>query len=221
MRKNLALRMVLALMAFGLLLSAPNAALAIPFSAEALTTDNRAKVTIKPIVSYGWVHTEYTLRTDLFGDLDAFCVQNVFASSGTEQYELVPVPDQLARAAWIAEHYWNGVGLLGSKEDYQIAIWEIVFDGGNINLSKGNFRYHSGASSKKINKILNLQWGTPSDMVSLAHNPVGDWHNPGYQDFLVRYPFQQTEPVSEPATMLLLGVGLIGLAGIGRKMVRG
>ncbi len=210
---------LLPLLAIGVILSIPTVTLATPFEVIGMGYEDRAKVTIDGFIDRGRVYTEYELYTDMYGTLDAFCVEEVAApSSFPELYEFLAVPGDLREAAWVAEQYWAGNTAGFDKEEYQIAIWELAFDGvGDIDLGDGNFIFHRGANRENIETILGWDFGDPSDMVALAHNPVGDYTNPGKQDYLVHRPSSVNHSIPEPATRLLLGFGLMALAGVGRR----
>ena len=64
-------------------------------------------------------------------------------------------------------------------------------------------------------------WDTDEYILAFEDLHVQHWTGaePDYTDFVVMV--ESVDPVPEPATLLLLGLGLIGVAGINRKKFMG
>jgi hypothetical protein len=175
------------------------------------------------------VYLNYSVSLNGGGYQQAFCVENQ-TGPGVQNplpiYTLISVdaglgaflaggdPARYLAAAWVA-NFWSTGG--ASKAAAQIAIWELIYDYGNINLSTGNFESGTGnAYTSAAAAILALvPYGNlpSSSSWALAVNPEvaagGQISEAPWQNYLVRVP--------EPLTLILFGFGLISLACFRRK----
>jgi len=164
----------------------------------------------------------------------AFCVDIYQSISGGSNgaVSMIPVSSVHGglQAAWLYEKYaatalkTNDTATLGGL---QVAIWETVVDDyTNYNLSSGNF-YVSGLNAAAMTKANALLADVSANFDPTGLNGMyAIMHSATLQDQLVKLSLPGVgDPPAvgaaagtpEPATMVLLGIGLVGVAVLGRK----
>ncbi|HUR54714.1 MAG TPA: hypothetical protein VMZ71_11320, partial [Gemmataceae bacterium] len=125
---------------------------------------------------------------------------------------------------------WANSSFAGSSTAtaFQLALWELVYDGPGGNLGNGNFTYAGALNSgvgKSAKDMLNDLAGTSSSSFgSLFPNTQVVWLSSGsFQDQITVVPKVPDVPVPAPPSIVLaglaLGTGLFGRAFRRRKEV--
>ena len=164
---------------------------------------------------------------------EIFCVEDVYGTAKAVSYDFFTIDSSLndhgvdankyIRATWFA-NWFASQGTDPAKATAQVAIWEVVLESAETgyNLSSGNLQaidgYMTAAQNLLDNQfasaVIDETWDDYAGNWMLAVSPPTGGGNIGldkFQNYLV------PRSVPEPATLLLLGTGLLGLAVLGRQ----
>jgi len=154
--------------------------------------------------------------------VEVFCVSDQYASYNSETYSFYSIDSNFSnvgimQAAYVADQWLiaNGGSYLSTppggpeddlKAEFQRAIWALlgIVDESLLGGTGLDYLWFTYAD-ENVTEYYTSNW-------YYAENPANGIPDCGFQDYLT-----PTSPVPEPATMLLFGVGLIGLASVGRK----